>query len=50
MKDPRKTFETLMKAKGYEDLSRNEKGNYVLPSIQTRWKYFLLGWEMRGLE
>ena len=49
MKDPRKTFEALMRANGYDNLDKNEKGYYVAPSVQTRWKYFLLGWEMKGL-
>jgi hypothetical protein len=49
MKDARETFEILMKANGYDNLTRNDKGQYVVPSVQTRWKYFLFGWEMRGL-
>jgi hypothetical protein len=50
MRDPRQVFEALMKANGYEDLSKSERGHYSVPTVQTRWKYFLLGWEMRGLK
>ena len=49
MKGPRETFEALMRANGYQDLSKTEKGHYTVPTVQTRWNYFLLGWEMRGL-
>jgi hypothetical protein len=51
MKDPRQSFEALMRGSGYSDkeLEKNEKGTYILGSVHTRWKYFLLGWEMRGL-
>lgn len=45
-----KVFEAMMRANGYsaKDLQRvNSK--YATPSVQTRWKYFLMGWEMRGL-
>lgn len=42
-------FEAVMRAKGYEDFSMT-KGRYNNPSVQTRWNYFLLGWEMRGTQ
>ena len=44
-----KTFEAIMKTNGHTDFSQNKTGKYVVPAIQTRWKYFLLGWEMRGV-
>lgn len=51
MIEAQKIFETLMKANGYseEQLTRKTQG-YANTSIQTRWKYFLLGWEMRGMK
>lgn len=47
---PQVIFETMMRANGYseQDLKKN-KTRYLSPSVQTRWKYFLMGWEMRGL-
>lgn len=50
MNEAQKVFETLMRGNGYspDQLKRKDQG-YALTSIQTRWKYFLLGWEMRGL-
>lgn len=49
MKDPRATFEAIMRSNGITDFAKTTKGHYKLPSVQTRWKYFLLGWEMRGV-
>jgi hypothetical protein len=51
MTEAQKVFETLMKANGYsdEELTRKNQG-YVSNTVQTRWKYFLLGWEMRGMK
>lgn len=50
MKDARAVFEALMRGNGYENMDRDEHGQYVVSSLHTRWRYFLLGWEMRGLE
>ena len=46
----RRTFETIMRANGHDDFSMSETGKYLVPALQTRWKYFHLGWEMRGLK
>lgn len=46
----REVFEALMRGNGYENFDRNENGQYVVASLHTRWKYFLLGWEMRGVQ
>ena len=43
----REIFEVLMRAKGHPDLEL-KNNRYVNASIQTRWNYFQLGWEMRG--
>jgi hypothetical protein len=50
MNDPRKAFEAIMRTNGHTNFTQNKSGGYVVPSLHTRWKYFLLGWEMRGLQ
>jgi hypothetical protein len=40
-------FEAIMRVKGHTDFTMSETGKYVIPSLQTRWNYFQLGWEMR---
>jgi len=45
----REVFEALMRTKGHADFSRTHTGRYAIPSLQTRWSYFQLGWEMRGV-
>jgi hypothetical protein len=42
-------FEAMMRAKGHTDFS-GTKGRYNNLALQTRWNYFLLGWEMRGVQ
>jgi len=46
----REVFMALMVGKGYapEDLTWDGK-KFVNTNITTRWNYFLLGWEMRGV-
>ena len=45
MTEARQVFEAMMRGNGHADLTRT--GNsYNVPSLQTRWRYFLLGWEM----
>lgn len=48
MMQAHKIFEIMMKGNGYtdEDLTRKDNG-YFNPNVQTRWRYFLMGWEMR---
>ena len=41
-------FEALMRTKGYTDLTQ-KNGRYNSSSVQTRWNYFQMGWEMRGV-
>lgn len=43
-----KMFEALMRSKGHTDFSKDKNNRYANLSLQTRWNYFLLGWEMRG--
>ena len=49
MTQAQKIFEAMMRAKGYTDFSQS-KGKYTNPSVVMRWNYFLLGWEMRGVQ
>jgi hypothetical protein len=49
MKQAQSIFEALMRTKGYTDFSTNKSGKYTIPSLQVRWVYFQLGWEMRGV-
>ena len=49
MTQAQKVFEAMMVAKGYTDFSQ-VKGRYTNASIQTRWNYFLMGWQMRGVQ
>ena len=49
MTQAQKVFEAMMRAKGYTDFTK-VKDRYSVPALQTRWNYFLLGWEMRGVQ
>jgi hypothetical protein len=40
-----KVFEAIMRTKGHTDFAQ-DKGRYNNPSLQTRWIYFQIGWEM----
>ena len=46
----RQVFHALMSSKGYtySDLSM-DGDKYINPSMQTKWNYFIAGWEMRGV-
>jgi hypothetical protein len=48
MTKAQQVFEAMMVAKGYTDLTQ-VKGRYTVPAIQTRWNYFILGWQLRGV-
>jgi hypothetical protein len=46
---PEKVFVAMMRSRGYIDADfKMERGRYANPNMQTRWNYFLAGWEMRG--
>ena len=50
MTQAQKIFLALMRSKGYTDNDiKMDKGRYVNQAMQTRWNYFRLGWEMRGI-
>ena len=46
--EAQKTFEAVMRSGGHTDFRKTATNKYLVPSLQTRWKYFLLGWELRG--
>ena len=51
MNEAQKVFETLMRANGYSEAELKHKGQgYANSNIQTRWKYFYLGWGMRTMK
>ena len=47
----RTVFMALMRGRGYtlEELEWNGS-KFIRPAMQTRWGYFLMGWEMRGTQ
>jgi len=49
MTKAQQVFEAMMRSKGYTDFNQ-VKGKYTNPSVVVRWNYFLLGWEMRGVQ
>jgi hypothetical protein len=49
MSKAQQVFEALMRTKGYTEFTMNKTGKYTVPSLQMRWTYFQLGWEMRGV-
>jgi hypothetical protein len=49
MTKAQQVFEAMMRSKGHTDLSKT-KDRYNVPALQTRWNYFLMGWEMRGVQ
>jgi hypothetical protein len=48
MNEAQKTFEAFMRSNGKTDFTKNEKGRYADAAMQTRWRYFQMGWELRG--
>jgi hypothetical protein len=46
MSKAQQVFEALMRPKGHTDFNMNANGKYSVPSLQMRWSYFQLGWEM----
>lgn len=46
MSQIQKVFEALMRVKGHNNFSKTKTGRYVSLSLQTRWVYFQMGWEM----
>jgi hypothetical protein len=42
-------FEALMRSKGHTNFDMNKHGKYTIPSLQMRWSYFQLGWEMKAV-
>ena len=49
MNQAQRVFEAIMRGKGHADFSMTKQGRYTTPSLQMRWVYFQLGWEMRAV-
>jgi len=49
MSKAQSVFEALMRSKGHTDFYQSKTGKYVVPALQLRWSYFLMGWEMKGV-
>ena len=46
----RQLFHALMSSKGYTDADlAMTDDKYTNPAMQTKWNYFIAGWEMRGV-
>lgn len=45
MNEARLMFEAMMRGQGKTSLTRKGE-RYIAPSIQVRWHFFRLGWEM----
>jgi hypothetical protein len=49
MSKAQQVFEAIMATKGHSEFAMSAKGKYLVPALQLRWSYFLMGWEMRGV-
>jgi hypothetical protein len=49
MTQAQKVFEAMMVAKGYTDFTMVSE-RYRNAGLQTRWNYFILGWQLRGVQ
>lgn len=47
MTQAQQMFEAIMRVKGHTEFVKSKTGKYVNPSLQQRWYYFQLGWEMK---
>jgi hypothetical protein len=45
MTKTQKIFEAIMRTKGHTDFAQ-DGSRYINASLQTRWIYFRMGWEM----
>jgi len=46
MTKAQKVFEAIMRTKGHTDFAQ-DGSRYTNPSLQTRWIYFQMGWNMK---
>lgn len=47
MSRSQRMFEAIMRVKGHTDFTMSATGKYLNQSLQQRWTYFAMGWEMR---
>jgi len=48
MNEAQRTFEAFMRSNGKTDFKETEKRRYMDSAMHTRWRYFQMGWELRG--
>ena len=48
MNQAQKVFEVMMRSKGYTDFTM-QRNKYIVPALQTRWIYFQMGWDLKGI-
>lgn len=48
MTEARKSFEAIMRSSGKTNFEKTKTDRYVDSALQTRWRYFHMGWELRG--
>jgi len=48
MNEAQRTFEAFMRSNGKKDFAKSARGRYMDAAMQTRWRYFQMGWELRG--
>ncbi len=50
MTEAQESFEAIMRVNGKNNFTKSESGRYIDSAMQTRWRYFLMGWELRGIK
>jgi len=48
MTEAQKAFEAIMRSNGKTNFAKTKTYKYVDAALQTRWRYFHMGWELRG--
>jgi hypothetical protein len=48
MNEAKKSFEAIMRSNGKTNFAMTKTDKYADAALQTRWRYFLMGWELRG--
>lgn len=48
MNEAREAFETLLVSKG-KPVPQWRDGKYESANVQTYWRWFVMGWQLRGL-
>lgn len=48
MNEAQRVFEAYMRSNGRTEFKKSTKGKYLNTHLQVRWRYFQMGWELRG--